>query len=89
MSNLDVANKIKIIKILSSLRDEGVCILFTSHEPDVAASISDYLVLMGQDYRIEQGSVESAFTGEALSRIYNIPISIKEVDGRKVVLWHE
>jgi iron complex transport system ATP-binding protein len=88
MSNLDLSNKKRILEVLLSLKKEGVTILFTSHEPDIAASISDYLILMGQNYTIEQGSVEEVFTRESLSRVYNIPINIVEVQGRKMVLWH-
>ncbi|MCK5642513.1 MAG: ABC transporter ATP-binding protein [Gammaproteobacteria bacterium] len=88
MSNLDLANKIKIIKILQSLKKEGVTIIYTSHEPEIAADLSDYLVLMGQDFSIEQGITHNVLTSENLSRIYNIPVKIKEIDGRKIVLWH-
>jgi iron complex transport system ATP-binding protein len=77
MSNLDLSNKIKIIEILKSLKKEGVTILFTSHEPDVAAYISDYLILMGNDFEMEQGDSYTVFTDEILSRIYGTPIQIK------------
>ncbi|MBI9099300.1 MAG: ABC transporter ATP-binding protein [Spirochaetaceae bacterium] len=89
MSNLDLANKLKIIKILQTLKEEGVTILFTSHEPEIAARLSDYLILMGQNYTIEQGVVDDVLTSEKLSRIYNIPVNIEEINGRKIVLWHE
>ncbi len=88
MSNLDLANKIRIITILKSLKKEGVTILLTSHEPEVAASLSDSVILMGSDFSIQQGHVDEILTKENLSRIYNIPIDIKEIDGRKIILWH-
>lgn len=88
MSNLDLANKIRIIKILKSLKKGGVTILLTSHEPEIAASLSDSVILMGSDFSILQGHVDDILTKDNLSRIYNIPIEIKEVDGRKMILWH-
>jgi len=88
MSNLDLANKIKIIKILQSLKEEGVTIIFTSHEPEIAADLSDYMVLMGQSFSIEQGIPQDVLTSEKLSRIYSIPVNIREIDGRKIILWH-
>lgn len=88
MSNLDLANKIRIITILKSLKKDGVTILLTSHEPDVAASLSDSIILMGRHFSILQGHVDDILTKENLSRIYNIPIDIKEIDGRKIILWH-
>lgn len=88
MSNLDLANKNRIITILKALKKDGVTILFTSHEPEIAAYISDSVILMGSDYSIIQGSVDDVLTKENLSRIYDIPVDIKEVDGRKIILWH-
>lgn len=88
MSNLDLANKNRIMKILKSLKSDGVTILFTSHEPDVASCLSDRVILMGRDFSIVQGSVDEVLTKDNLSRIYNIPIEIKEIDGRKIILWH-
>ncbi len=88
MSNLDLANKLRLIEVLRSLKKEGVTILFTSHEPDVAASISDYLILMGEDNIIEQGDVDKVLTGESLTRTYRIPVDVTEYKGRKIVLWH-
>lgn len=89
MSNLDLANKIRVLDVMQSLKKEGVTILFTSHEPEVAASVSDYLILMGHDHSIEQGSVEQVLTSESLSRTYNIPISILDFQGQKIVQWHK
>ena len=88
MSNLDLANKNRIITILKSLKKEGVTILFTSHEPEVAACLSDSVILMGSDFSIVQGSVNDVLTKDNLSRIYNIPIEIRQIDGRKIILWH-
>ena len=88
MSNLDLANKNRILKILQNLKKDGVTILFTSHEPEVAAYLSDYLILMGEDYTIKKGSVEEVLTKDNLTEIYKIPVDIKEIDGRKIIIWH-
>jgi len=88
MSNLDLANKNRILKILKTLKEDGVTILFTSHEPEVAAYLSDYLILMGQNFDIKQGTVEEVLTKKNLTEIYRIPVDIKEIEGRKIILWH-
>jgi len=88
MSNLDLANKIRLIEVLRSLKKEGVTILFTSHEPEVAASISNYLVLMGHDNAIEHGTTETVLSSESLSRIYGITVKVADYEGKKIVLWH-
>jgi len=88
MSNLDLANKIRLIEVLNSLKNEGVTILYTSHEPEVAAAISNYLILMGSDNNIEHGTADKILTGESLSRIYGVPVKVADYNGKKIVLWH-
>ncbi len=88
MSNLDLANKIKLIDVLKSLKNDGVTILFTSHEPEVAAAISNYLILMGNNNTIEHGSSDKVLNSESLSRIYGVPVNVAVYEGRKIVLWH-
>lgn len=88
MSNLDLANKIRLIEVLRSLKKDGVTILFTSHEPEVAAAISNYLVLMGTDSTIEHGTADEVLTSKSLSRIYGIAVKVADYEGKKIVIWH-
>ncbi|MCK5671803.1 MAG: ABC transporter ATP-binding protein [Spirochaetales bacterium] len=88
MSNLDLANKIRLIEVLRSLKKDGVTILFTSHEPEVAAAISNYMILMGNNNKIEHGNSDKVLTSESLSRIYGVPVKVADYDGKKIVLWH-
>lgn len=88
MSNLDLANKIRLIEVLKSLKKDGVTILFTSHEPEVAAAISNYLILMGSNNTIEHGTADQVLTSEALSRIYGIAVKVSDYEGKKIVIWH-
>lgn len=88
MSNLDLANKIRLIEVLKSLKKDGVTILFTSHEPEVAAAISNYLILMGSNNTIEHGTADKVLTSEALSRIYGIAVKVSDYEGKKIVIWH-
>ena len=88
MSNLDLANKIRLIEVLRSLKKEGVTILFTSHEPEVATAISNYLILMGNNNTIEHGIADTVLNSESLSRIYGVPVKVVKCNGKKIVLWH-
>ena len=88
MSNLDLANKIRLIEVLRSLKKEGVTILFTSHEPEIAAAISNYLVLMGNGNNIEHGPTDKILSSESLSRIYGIEVKVADYEGKKIVIWH-
>lgn len=88
MSNLDLANKIRLIEVLRSLKKDDVTILFTSHEPEVAAAISNYLILMGTNNTIEHGTADTVLNSESLSRIYRVPVKVADYEGKKFVIWH-
>lgn len=86
-SHLDLRNKARIIEVLRRLRDSGVTILMTNHEPDVVLALADDVLLMPPAESPVFGPLENIFTTEALTRIYGIPIRLVQVDGRKQVLW--
>lgn len=86
-SHLDLRNKARIIQILRRLRDSGVTILMTNHEPDVVLATADDVLLMEPGSPPQFGTLDEVFTAEALSRIYEHPIRLVQVDGHKQVLW--
>ena len=86
-SHLDLRNKARIIQILRRLRDSGVTILMTNHEPDVVLATADDVLLMEPGSPPQFGTLDEVFTAEALSRIYEHPIRLVQVDGHKHVLW--
>jgi iron complex transport system ATP-binding protein len=61
--------------------------LMTNHEPDVALAVADDALLMAAGAAPQFGSVDQVLTADALSRLYQLPIRLIEVDGRKRVLW--
>lgn len=86
-SHLDLHNKARIIQILRRLRDSGVTILMTNHEPDVVLALADDVLLMETGVRPQFGTLDEIFTAEALSRVYGIPIRLVQLNGHKQVLW--
>jgi iron complex transport system ATP-binding protein len=86
-AHLDLSNKVRIIHILKKLRDQGVTILMTVHEPDVALALADDVLLVEEDVPPQFGPLEQVFTAEALSRLYKIPIRLEWVNGHLQVLW--
>ncbi|MBN2149608.1 MAG: ABC transporter ATP-binding protein [Anaerolineales bacterium] len=86
-AHLDLRNKARLIQIMHSLRDQGVTLLMTNHEPDVVLAAADDALLIEPGGGVQFGSLEEVFTAEALSRIYHMPIRLVEVDGHRQVLW--
>lgn len=86
-SHLDLQNKARIIQILRCLRDSGVTILMTNHEPDVVLALADNVLLMEAGVPPQFGPLDEIFTAEALTRLYRIPVRLVQVNGHKQVLW--
>ncbi len=86
-AHLDLHNKSRLIEIMRGLRDDGVTLLMTNHEPDVVLAVADDVLLMEQGGASVFGPLNEVFTAEALSRIYHLPIRLVQIDGRKQVLW--
>jgi iron complex transport system ATP-binding protein len=86
-SHLDLSNKGRMVHLLRDLCAQGVTILFTTHEPDVASALSTHLVLMQEGEILETGTLEQVFTSQSLTRLYQLPVEVSIVSGRRVVLW--
>jgi iron complex transport system ATP-binding protein len=86
-AHLDLHNKFRIIEIMRRLRDSGVTLLMTNHEPDVVLAVADDVLLMESGIPPQFGTLDEVFTAEALSRVYQLPIRLVQVNGHKQVLW--
>lgn len=86
-AHLDLGNKYRLLRLLSTLAAQGVTVLFTTHEPEVAAAIASDVVLM-RDGRVQHaGAINETLTSEQLSETYGIPVQVRQVDGRRFVTW--
>jgi iron complex transport system ATP-binding protein len=87
-SHLDISNKGRLLAILRRLQADGVSIILTTHEPDIAAAIATQLVLMREGQILESGSLQESFTTPALSRVYGQPVEVATIGERRVALWN-
>ncbi len=86
-SHLDLHNKSLMVALLQRLQAQGVTILMTTHEPDLASVLASTVVLMHEGRVLFSGSPDEALTKDRLSRLYRLPIEVVAVSGRKVILW--
>lgn len=85
-AHLDLSNKGRFLQVLRTLTDQGVTIIFTTHEPDVAIACARYLVLMRAGRVLDSGPLVQLLTAEKLSHTYGVPIRVATVEGRPVVM---
>lgn len=86
-AHLDLHNKARLVRILRNLNSQGVTILMTTHEPEIALAVADDVILMDQGCVLAHGPLAQTLSAENLSRVYHLPIRIVEVEGKKQVLW--
>lgn len=85
-SHLDLGNKSRILQVLRTLAEQGVTIILTTHEPDVAIAAARYLVLMQAGRILDSGPLDQILTPEKLSATYGVPVRVVKIEGRPVVL---
>lgn len=86
-SQLDLGNKRRFLDILHRLAEQGKSILLTSHEPDFAIAAATKVILMKKGKVLVAGPMDKVLTKDNLETIYETPIELMEIGGRKVVLW--
>jgi iron complex transport system ATP-binding protein len=86
-SHLDLSNKGRLVHLLRNLSAQGVTILFTTHEPDVASALATHLVLMKKGRVLQTGPLDAVFTSQNLTELYQMPVSVTHISNRRVVLW--
>jgi iron complex transport system ATP-binding protein len=87
MSHLDLANKARLIQLLNGLVAQGMTLLLTTHEPDVAAAVASHLVLMSAGRVFRAGTLADVLTSENLTATYGIPVRVRQVDDQKMIQW--
>lgn len=86
-SHLDLKNKLRFVRMVRSLSKSGHTILVTTHEPEVAAAVADYVVLMMSNKKTYAGSADAMLNDENLSETYDIVVRTTVQQGKKLILW--
>ncbi len=75
-SHLDVGNARRILNLMRDLRAQGQTVIFTTHDPNAAATTADHVVLMRQGRVLHAGAGADTLTGNYLSATYDVPIDV-------------
>ena len=86
-SHLDVSNARRILSLMRDLRAQGQTVIFTTHDPNTAATTADHVVLMRQGHVLRAGAVAETLTADYLSATYDVPIDVvQDRQGRLLVV---
>jgi iron complex transport system ATP-binding protein len=85
-AHLDLANTRRVLDVLRGLGREGRTLVFTTHDPNLAAAIADHVVLLRDGRILAAAPTAEAVTAAALSATYGVAVEIVEVRGRPLVI---
>jgi iron complex transport system ATP-binding protein len=84
-SQLDPGNRQKVVNILKHLSSEGVTVLFTTHDPSLAADIATHALLLKEGRVLRAGREEEVLTGPLLSELYGTSMEVLRRKGKTIV----
>jgi len=85
-SHLDLSNKGRLLKILQTLAQRSVTIVFSTHDPDAAAMIADHVILLKAGAVLDAGLIDQVLTSEKLTQTYGTEVKVLTIEGRLVTL---
>jgi iron complex transport system ATP-binding protein len=85
-AHLDLSNKARLLGIMRKLVTQGVTVVLTTHDPNLAASVAGHVVLMREGQVLDAGPPEKTLADEKLSATYGVPVEVFQVDGKRIIL---
>ena len=73
-SALDIRHKLEIMKLLTSLRNDGKTILMNMHDLDLARRFSDTITMLRSGRIFYHGSVCHAFSKENIQEVFDVQV---------------
>ena len=87
-SHLDPANTRRVLEVLRMLGREGRTVVFTTHDPNLAAAIADRAVLLRDGRVLAAAPTAEALTTGRLSATYGMEVEVVQLRGRPLVVPH-
>lgn len=88
LANLDIAHQFEILGILSKInREQGKTIVLILHDLNMALQYCPKLILIENQYIAYCGDTAEGLTEENISRVFGVQPKIKEIDGKKQVVF--
>ena len=88
LNNLDIKQGILMMKTLRSLVDDfGKMVVVVIHDVNVASQFVDVMVAFKDGKVFSHGSPDQVMTEDILGRLYDMKITIADIDGKKICLY--
>ncbi len=84
-SHLDLKNRVLVLKILKEVAKEGIAIIMSEHDPNLASLFSDKVLLMHKGKIVSYGSVQDVLNKENIVKVYGVDVEIFENNGKRYI----
>lgn len=86
-SNLDIKHQLGITRLMMELaHDDGLTVVMISHDINIAARYSDYIIMMHDGIIFDVGTPSEVITEDNLRTVYGVSTKIVESEGRPHVI---
>ncbi|KAA3522105.1 ATP-binding cassette domain-containing protein [Agrobacterium tumefaciens] len=90
LNNLDMKHASSMMKIMRRAADElKKTVVLVLHDINFASWYSDSIIAMRDGRICRQGPAEQIIRPEVLREIYDMTISVNDIDGRRICLFYE
>ena len=73
-ASLDFGNQLRVLQHIAQLREQGMAILMTTHQPEHALRIADRIALLGCGHLVALGAPCTTATPERLAQLYGVDV---------------
>jgi iron complex transport system ATP-binding protein len=90
LNSLDLKHAVRMMQLLRRAATElGKTVVVVLHDINFASVYSDHIVCMQNGRVAQAGPPEAIITAEVLSAIYEVPVRIEDVGGRRIGVYYE
>jgi len=82
-SHLDFKNRVLVLKILREIAREGIAVIMSEHDPNLASIFSDKVLLICDGRIVGYGMARDVLTKENIAKVYGIDVEIFEKSGKR------
>ncbi|TAD87430.1 MAG: ABC transporter ATP-binding protein [Alphaproteobacteria bacterium] len=75
-ASLDFGNQGQVMRQIRQLAQDGLAVLFTTHDPNQALAVADHVLLLRDGQSLAQGTPASTLTTARLEALYRSPVRL-------------
>ena len=89
LNNLDMKHRVETMRLVRRLASEfGKTVVVVIHDVNFASCYSDHLLCLKDGRVLVEGTPEEVIRPEVLERLYDLPIDVETIGGRRIAVYY-